>query len=236
MAISISKSQRGCPERDSPDGKVRQRAGLAQHCRQERTASVTPTHEQGPLQCLDLTFLGPASPGAVHSSAGAGGATQPVLPCLSLQGFPSPSRFQLRPSSGVSARPAPPTSLCFLSVSACFAAVLSTRLSLAWRVCFCLFSAAGSASRVSMFAFCHLFHQKQKLPESKDWKMATLSNVFHSRASGPAASLMLGGGWTTPQPLGWKLGLDKNRGHALLDKTASYGCMCLTMWFGSVGL
>ena len=37
--------------------------GLAEHDRQNRTASVTPRTltSKGPLQCLDLTLLGPAS-------------------------------------------------------------------------------------------------------------------------------------------------------------------------------
>ena len=136
----------------------------------------------------------------VHSSAGAGVRPSRCSPASA--GLPFPSRSQLRPLLGCVPTAAPPTSLFVFSVSACFTVVLSTHLSLARGVCFCLFSAAGSVSRVSTFAFCHLFHQKQKLPESKDWKMATLSNVFHSCRPGPAASLMLGGGWTTPGPVG----------------------------------
>lgn len=199
-----------------------ERAGLAQHYRQERTASVAPKtlRSRGPLQCLDVTLLGPAS--QAWSTASLGQGCDTARAPLPLQGFPSPPVPSSAPSLGVSPRlPLPHLSLS--SVSACFTAVLSTHLSLARRVCFCLFSAAASVSRVSTFAFCHLFHQKQKLPESKDWKMATLSKVFHSRRPGPGGISDVG--WRVDHPATrrlWGPGLAKNRGHALLDKTASY--------------
>ena len=136
----------------------------------------------------------------VHSSAGAGVRPSPCSPASA--GLPFPARSQLRPRHGCVPTAAPPTSLFVFSVSACFTVVLSTHLSLARGVCFCLFSAAGSVSRVSTFAFCHLFHQKQKLPESKDWKMATLSNVFHSRRPGPCGVSDVGWRVDHPGPVG----------------------------------
>lgn len=60
--------------------------------------------------------------------------------------------------------------------------------------------------------------------------MATLSNVFHSRRPGPGGISDAGRRMDHPATPGlWRPGLDKNRGHALLDKTASYAAaMCLT--------
>ena len=60
--------------------------------------------------------------------------------------------------------------------------------------------------------------------------MATLSNVFHFRCPSPGGVSDVG--WRVdhpPTPGLWRPGLDKNRGRALLDKTASYtAAVCLT--------
>lgn len=157
-----------------------------------------PLTSKGPLQCLDLTFLGPASQAWSTAPLGQGAGTAHCSPA-SLSTRASLPRVSSSPSSGYCPHGRPLPHLSVFSLSHCFAAVLS-HSSLPCSACLFLpFSAAGSVSRVSMFAFCHLFHQKQKLPESKDWKMATLSNVFHSRRPAPAASLILGRGWTPPR-------------------------------------
>ena len=60
--------------------------------------------------------------------------------------------------------------------------------------------------------------------------MATLSNVFHLRRPSPGGVSDVG--WRVdhpPTPRLWRPGLGKNRGRALLDKTASYtAAVCLT--------
>ena len=110
MAISVSKSQGSCPGERQPrwaKGVARGLGWLSTADRRRQPPSP-PLMSKGPLQCLDLTSWG-QHPRRGPQLRWGRDATQPVLPCLSLQGFPSPRVCSSAPSSG-----APPTSLCFL--------------------------------------------------------------------------------------------------------------------------
>lgn len=159
MAISIFKSQRGHPgAQRALMGKRRiKREELAQLYREERAASTRPqhTHRQRPWHGLDLHILG-----TVHISARVVMQQQAILLCLTLLGFPFHPRFHLpAPSFAASPCPAPshiPLHPCVrLSVSACFAMVLSTSLSLALclSVCICRFSASDCFSLILPLSF-----------------------------------------------------------------------------------
>lgn len=101
MAISISKSQRGCPGERQPrwgKGAARGRGWLSTADRRGQPPSP-PLTSKGPLQCLDLTFLGPASQAWSTAPLGQGCDTARAPLPLSA-GLPFPSRFQLRPLLG----------------------------------------------------------------------------------------------------------------------------------------
>lgn len=144
MAISISKSQRGCPGEAGPMGIRYSRKGrgwLNTADRRGQPPSPLLT-SKGPLQCLDLTFLGPASQGGPQLPLGQGCDTARAPLPLSA-GLPSPSRFQLRPLLRCPPGPFPSTSLFSLCLRLFCSGHIHSSL-LARRVCFCLFSAWAS--------------------------------------------------------------------------------------------
>lgn len=115
--------------------------------------------------------------------------------------FPSPPPPQVCPHGP----PPPHLSLCLSPVSACFATVLSTSLPCSVSLCVSLSAFFLPQDLFLMFPlllFVTCSIRDRNCPSLRIGKWPLCPTCSTPNVPAPAASLMLGGGWTTPLPLG----------------------------------
>ena len=203
MAICIFKFQQGCPGERQPRwgrGVERGRGWLSTTDRRGQPPSP-PRHSGAEALCsLDLTLLGPAS--QAWSTAPLGQGCDPAGAPLPLQGFPSPPVPSSAPSLGVSPRPPlPHLSLSSLSLPALqwsyplISPLLGVSVS-----AFFLPQDLFLVFPLLLFVICST--RNRNCPSLRIGKWQLCPTCSTPVVPAPAASLMLGGGWTTPGPVG----------------------------------
>lgn len=132
---------------------------------------------------------------------------QPTLLCLSLQGFPLPPISISAPSSGVSPRPAPSAPLFVSVFYLCLLCNGPVHSSLPCSVSLCVSVSAFFLPQdlflmfpLLLFVTCSIRDRNCPSLRIGKWPLCPMCST--SDVPAPAASLMLGGGSTTPQPLG----------------------------------